>query len=173
MNPSDLNTVVFYRGLALNAGPTRGQETLFVVSERSLAEIRAFSADVDHVLIGARRPGSPDLGGAAADWPALVDIVTGLLDDGRWVTVRFSASEFAEMSRRLSAAWGRARFVPELFVAVPPGAAHPNQVLTLEHHHPFGGAWAVALCELERARSWRPLAAEGAYRILARVEDLT
>lgn len=169
---TDLEAIIYFRGLALEAGPARGRKTLYVAAPRPLEEVRRFVGDADHVVLGARHPDAPRAGPVAPDAPELARLVSGLLDDGLWVSLRMRARDHEAMARRLGGLWARSRFSPVIVVDLPAELANANHVVVLDQTARGGGAWSVPLGDLERSRAWTPCCAAGRLEVLARARDL-
>ncbi len=170
---ADPDAVVYFAGLAQENGPARGLDTLFVVGDRPLAEVRKHAKGRRHVALGACHPDNRRAPILDPGRDGLVETVRALLDDGLWVTVEYPADLHEAMRLRLTAQWRRSRFIPQPRVWLPSETSNQNMVLKLDQHAGgMGGSWNVVLSDLERAWFWTPARAAQRHTILARARDL-
>jgi hypothetical protein len=107
----------FFVGTEVEHSPAHGQRTLFVVGLQSKEEIltRALNNKCPHIYLGANQSFNP----TNDDWDAWDELVTGLLQDGIWVTLDFD-SAYAQHPWFHDNGWCEFdNFIPMISVKVP------------------------------------------------------
>jgi len=117
MNREGHNNANFFVGTEVEHSPAHGQRTLFVVGLQSKEEIltRALNNKCPHIYLGANQSFNP----TNDDWDAWDELVTGLLQDGIWVTLDFD-SAYAQHPWFHDNGWCEFdNFIPMISVKVP------------------------------------------------------
>ena len=117
MNREGHNDANFFVGTEVEHSPAHGQRTLFVVGLQSKEEIltRALNNKCPHIYLGANQSFNP----TNDDWDAWDELVTGLLQDGIWVTLDFD-SAYAQHPWFHDNGWCEFdNFIPMISVKVP------------------------------------------------------
>jgi hypothetical protein len=117
MNREGHNDANFFVGTEVEHSPAHGQRTLFVVGLQSKEEIltRALNNKCPHIYLGANQSFNP----TNDDWDAWNELVTGLLQDGIWVTLDFD-SAYAQHPWFHDNGWCEFdNFIPMISVKVP------------------------------------------------------
>ena len=81
----------FFIGTEVEHTPMYGQRTLFVIGVQNPKEIlaRALNNNCPHIYLGANQSFNPP---TEKDWQGWDELVTGLVQDGIWVTLDFDVS---------------------------------------------------------------------------------
>lgn len=117
MNRDGHDNVDFFVGTEVEHSPAYGQRTLFVVGLQPKEEIltRALNNKCPHIYLGANQSFNP----TDADWEAWDELITGLLQDGIWVTLDFD-SAYAQHPWFHDNGWCEFdNFIPMISVKVP------------------------------------------------------
>jgi len=107
----------FFVGTEVEHSPAHGQRTLFVVGLQPKEEIlaRALNNKCPHIYLGANQSFTPK----DSDWEHWDALISGLLQDGIWVTLDFD-SEYAKHSWFHDHGWCEFdNFIPMISVKLP------------------------------------------------------
>ena len=107
----------FFVGTEVEHSPAYGQRTLFVVGLQPKEEIlaRALNNKCPHIYLGANQSFTPK----DRDWEHWDALISGLLQDGIWVTLDFD-SEYAKHSWFHDHGWCEFdNFIPMISVKLP------------------------------------------------------